>query len=58
VLAGRAQLAVKPEHGPGAVARNARKRLSTPPASSTLSAEARDVEVRDLALYDALSEAA
>ena len=58
VLAGRAQLSVKPEHGPGAVARNARKRLSTPPASLTLAAEACDVEVRDLALYHALSEAA
>ncbi len=58
VLAGRAQLSVRPEHGPGAVARNARKRLSTPPASPSSAAEARDVEVRDLALYDTLSEAA
>ena len=58
VLAGRAQLSVKPEHGPGAVARNARKRLSTAPASHTCATAARDVEVRDLALYDALSEAA
>ena len=58
VLAGRAQLSVTPEHGPGAVARNPRKRLSTPPAGHTCATAARDVEVRDLALYDALSEAA
>jgi transposase len=58
VLAGRAQLAVKPEHGPGAVARNARSRLSTARTAANRSELDRDVEVRDLALYDALSEAA
>lgn len=58
VLAGRAQLAVKPEHGPGAAARNARQRSSTPRARTNVLPDARDVEVRDLALYDSLSEAA
>ena len=53
VLAGRAQLAVRPEHGPGAVARNARQRASSPRAPSG-SATERDVEIRDLALYDAV----
>jgi len=58
VLAGRAQLAVKPEHGPGAVARNARSRLSTARTAATRSELDGHVEVRDLGLYDALSEAA
>ena len=53
VLAGRGQLSVRPEHGPGAVARNARQRyattLATAPAEPT-----RDVEVRDLAIYERL----
>lgn len=55
VLAGRAQLSVRPEHGPGAAVRN---RLSRP--SSLASAPMhrpllqREVEVRDLNLYDQL----
>lgn len=57
VLAGRAQLSVRPEHGPGAVARNARKRTSTLPiAPMHRERLPRDVEVRDLALYDQLLE--
>ena len=35
VLAGRGQLSVRPEHGPGAAARNARQRYSAPRASAT-----------------------
>ena len=58
VLAGRAQLSVKPEHGPGAVARNARSRLSSALAAASRIELGRDVEVRDPAVYDALSEAA
>ena len=60
VLAGRAQLSVLPEHGPGAALRNARKRyagalrgIDEQPAQLT---EGREVEVRDLAIYDALLE--
>jgi transposase len=54
VLAGRAQLSVRPEHGPGAAARNTRQRYSTVVPSgipSELGVQ-RDVEVRDLAIYD------
>ncbi len=59
VLVGRHQLCVKPEHGPGAAARNARKRFSDPlPASKPALNELAGVEVRDLAVYDELLEAA
>ena len=56
VLAGRGQLSVKPAHGPGAAARNARQRFSSPgappaPAGMDLS---REVQVRDLAIYERL----
>lgn len=54
-LAGRHGLVVLPEHGPGAVARNARLRRGTSPASSTgIAREAIAVEERDLATYEAL----
>jgi hypothetical protein len=53
VLAGRTQLSVKPEHGPGASSRNRRQRYAgaggrprTPPPSE------RDVQIRDLAVYE------
>jgi hypothetical protein len=52
-LPGRHQLRILPEHGPGAIARTARHRHSAPPShgpTPTLSM----VEIRDLALYDAL----
>lgn len=54
VLDGRHQLAIVPEHGPGAIARNARCIRATPaPCRSNRHPE---VEVRDLAAYDALME--
>ena len=53
VLAGRAQLSVRPEHGPGAAARNARQRYSAPRSSATRD-PLREVEVRDLAVYERL----
>jgi hypothetical protein len=53
VLAGRAQLSVCPEHGPGAAARNARQRYAAPRASAVPD-PLRDVEVRDLAVYECL----
>lgn len=56
VLAGRAQLAMLPEHGPGAVARNARNRLSTPHGAKHRH-ERHQVEVRDLGIYEQLSGA-
>lgn len=57
VLAGRAQLSVRPEHGPGAAARNARQRFSSPAAAQASDAT-REVEIRDLAVYEQLSELA
>jgi transposase len=54
-LPGKHQLRIVPEHGPGASARTARQRHSSPPA--TWAAAPRTVvEVRDLAVYDALLE--
>ena len=57
VLAGKAQLSVRPEHGPGAAARNARQRFGAPVAMRTVDAT-REVEVRDLAVYEQLCELA
>jgi hypothetical protein len=55
VLAGRAQLSVRPEHGPGAAARNARKRYAELSAAAERAVDTgRDVEVRDLAVYEHL----
>lgn len=53
VLGGRGQLSVRPEHGPGATARNARQRYAAPrPAAAA--EPPREVEVRDLAIYERL----
>lgn len=55
VLAGRAQLSVQPQHGPGAAARTARQRHGSRPALDVPMAQLpRDVEVRDLSVYDRL----
>ena len=59
VLPGKYQLKILPEHGPGAIARNVRQRHSS--AISMMNAESRphpEVEVRDLALYEALARVA
>jgi transposase len=54
-LPGRHGLVVLPEHGPGAVARNARlRRASTAESPFAPMREAVTVEQRDLATYDAL----
>jgi len=54
-LLGRHGLVVLPEHGPGAVARNARlRRASSPAPPFAHTGEAITVEQRDLATYDAL----
>jgi transposase len=59
VLAGRYQLRVDPAHGPGAIARNARTRFATPAAPTAPGARPLpEVELRDLAVYDALAEVA
>jgi transposase len=53
---GQHGLAIQPEHGPGAVARNARTRYANGPHSTSVDPRALEVEVRDLALYDTLAE--
>lgn len=62
VLAGRHQFSVKPEHGPGAAARNARKRYGAPAAANDPNATGGErlhvVEVRDLAVYEQTLEVA
>lgn len=58
VLSGKHELRIDPAHGPGAAARNARHRHSTPwPVSLDGVAAHPDVEVRDLAVYDAIAAA-
>ena len=54
VLPGQYQLRILPEHGPGAIARTARQRPSTPGVTPSVPAPYPAVEVRDLAIYDAL----
>ncbi len=64
VLAGRAQLCVRPEHGPGAALRNSRKRYAgamrptVADAHRHALADEREVEVRDLAIYESLFQTA
>jgi hypothetical protein len=52
-LAGKYQLRVRPEHGPGAIARTAR-RLPSTLAIGPSRVTTPDVEIRDLAIYEAL----
>ncbi len=54
VLPGRHQFRILPEHGPGAIARISRQRRSTLREPATRSAPLPEVEVRDLACYEAL----
>ena len=63
VLVGTAQWSVEPGHGPGAALRNARKRYAEPVAAADDVIErsvvaGRDVEVRDLAVYEHLLQIA
>jgi Integrase core domain len=62
ILTGRHQLSIKPEHGPGPAMRNARKSYAGPQAVPKPEASTRVpvemVEVRDLAVYDQMLEAA
>ena len=57
LLTGQHALAIVPEHGPGAVARNARSRYANGPQGATPDPLKVDVEVRDLALYEQLAQA-
>lgn len=54
----RHQLIILPEHGPGAIARNARHRFTRPPASRQPQPPLADVEIRDLAIYEQLAAGA
>ncbi len=54
VLGGRAQLSVLPEHGPGALPRNQRQRFAAIPDRPAAAPPERDVEVRDLGVYEQL----
>jgi transposase len=55
-LLGKHQLRILPEHGPGAIARTARQRRSTPAPALAAGHGTRwpEVEVRDLAIYETL----
>ena len=50
---GKYQVRVRPEHGPGAIARTARRVMSSLP-SERQRAAVPEVEIRDLAIYEAL----
>ena len=52
-LTGKHQVRILPEHSPGAIARTARQRHSTPPAPRA-SVPPTVVEIRDLTIYDAV----
>jgi transposase len=53
-LAGKYQVRLLPEHGPGAIARTARRRRSALFSDSPGRGALPEVEVRDLAIYEAL----
>ena len=53
LLESQHQLRILPEHGPGAIARNARKRFSAAAAGGDIS-YINDVEIRDLTVYEQL----
>jgi hypothetical protein len=62
VLPGRHELSVKPEHGPGAATRNARKRYADAALRSAQESAGAErfsvVEQRDLAVYEQMLEVA
>jgi transposase len=53
---GQHELAIQPDHDPGAAARNARTRYANGPRTASADPLALEVEVRDLALYDTLAD--
>jgi transposase len=55
-LTGKHQLRIRPEHGPGAIARTAR-RVASSLASARGRAALPEVEIRDLAIYETLGAA-
>ncbi len=57
-LPGKYQVRILPEHGPGAIARTARRVHSSPGAGSPGRHALPEVEIRDLGIYETLSPAA
>ena len=57
-LLGKYLVRIRPEHGPGAIARTARRVQSSPFADSAGRRALPEVEIRDLGIYDTLSAAA
>jgi len=55
VLGGKHQMAILPEHGPGAIARNQRLKRSHRSGVSSGSVGLNDVEIRDLSVYEQLA---
>ncbi len=55
VLPGKYPLRIQPEHGPGAIARTARRVRSTVGDGPVPRPALPEVEIRDLALYEALT---
>lgn len=56
-LEGTHAMHIDPAHGPGAIARNPRRTLSTPAAGAQRADLGLEVEIRDLAVYDHLAAA-
>lgn len=54
VLPGQHQFRIHPEHGPGAIARTTRQRRSTVSGVGAITRTVPEVEVRDLACYEAV----
>ncbi len=54
VLPGQHQFRIRPEHGPGAIARTTRQRRSTVSGLGAVTRMLPEVEVRDLACYEAV----
>ncbi|MCC5870215.1 MAG: IS21 family transposase [Gammaproteobacteria bacterium] len=52
---GRHQLTILPEHGPGAIARNARRHVAGRRPGEREMAQRGEVEIRDLAIYEQLA---
>ena len=57
-LPGKYQVHILPEHGPGAIARTARRVHSSPFADRAGRGALPEVEIRDLGIYDTLSPTA
>ena len=55
LAAGSHQFVIRPEHGPGAIARNGRRRLACVTSSAGLAPLSEEVEIRDLGFYEQLA---